>query len=60
MNDTIYKDKIGNTWYLRNAILHREDGPAIVFIGGDELYYLNGVNISKERFIEFRLEQLTQ
>jgi len=38
-------------WRL-NGSLHREDGPAIVFKDGSEYWYLNGVELSPEEFLE--------
>jgi len=38
-------------WRL-NGSLHREDGPAIVFKNGSEYWYLNGVELSPEEFLE--------
>jgi hypothetical protein len=30
--------------------LHREDGPAVVWPNGDELYFLNRIGYSKENY----------
>jgi hypothetical protein len=41
---TVVADSLGNTYYYNGAgQLHREDGPAIVFATGHELWMHNGV-----------------
>ena len=36
-------DRFGNEWYFNeDNKLHREDGPAIIYIGGVEEWYRNG------------------
>jgi hypothetical protein len=34
-----------------NGILHREDGPAVTTNLGKELYYLEGIKMSKKEFL---------
>lgn len=36
-------------WHL-NGKLHREDGPAVEFSDGINLWYLNGVNLTETEF----------
>jgi len=36
-------DKEGNTYYLRDRQLHREDGPAAFRINGNQTWYKNGL-----------------
>jgi hypothetical protein len=50
-NNNWYKCKIypngGKYYFDRNGAYHRLDGPAIIYPGGKELYYVNGHNASK-------------
>lgn len=36
-------------WY-KNGFLHREDGPAVEKYDGEDLYYWNGCQLSKQEF----------
>jgi hypothetical protein len=40
--DGLFVDPYGDKFYYLNNRLHREDGPAIEFVGGDTVWYLNG------------------
>ena len=41
----IYTHSVGDKFYYKDpemTILHREDGPAIEWVGGDKVWYVNG------------------
>ncbi|MDP3445995.1 MAG: hypothetical protein Q8T08_24305 [Ignavibacteria bacterium] len=43
MKDGLNIDDMGTkSWYL-NGVLHREDGPALIYESGCKLWYLNGL-----------------
>jgi hypothetical protein len=44
MNDKPEKiiTEYGNVIWKLNGVLHREDGPAAIYVNGDETWYLNG------------------
>ena len=42
--------KNGYKAYLIEDKYHRLDGPAIIFSGGEERYWINGKQLSKEKF----------
>jgi hypothetical protein len=41
MKNGYYKDNYGEFWYLNNE-LHREDGPAVIYVDGTQVWHLNG------------------
>jgi len=41
--DTVDTDLLGNVSYLKNSVLHREDGPARTLVDGTEEYYRAGL-----------------
>jgi hypothetical protein len=48
----IYKNcednqRSGSKWWYINGKQHREDGPAVIFPDGSQLWYLNDVNITE-------------
>lgn len=47
MDDTFTsEDQYGNKyWYDKNGMLHREDGPAIVYIDGTYWWFIHGKQI---------------
>ena len=50
-NSTITVDSYGTIQYKNEkGLLHREDGPAVEFLDGDNWYYLNGINYSKNEW----------
>jgi len=52
MKDGLNIDKYGNKlWYL-NDKRHRTDGPAIEYSNGDEFWFLNGIMLSEEEYLQ--------
>lgn len=48
MKYTVEEGERGTFWYKgRTKILHRENGPAVVYASGDQAYWLNG-KLSRE------------
>ncbi len=39
----IRKDSQGTKWYYTDGLLHREDGPAVLYADGSESWFMNGV-----------------
>jgi len=39
-----------STRYFIQGKLHRLDGPAVILPNGEEIYYINGEKLSKEKF----------
>lgn len=39
----IRKDSTGTKWYYKDGLLHREDGPAVLYADGSESWFMNGV-----------------
>jgi hypothetical protein len=35
-------NKFGKYWFNENSAFHREDGPAVEYIDGDQEWYING------------------
>lgn len=35
------------SWYNDNDVLHRTDGPALIWVDGDKWYYLDGMYLSE-------------
>lgn len=42
------------TWFDERGELHKEDGAAVVFENGDELFYWHGAKISSEQLTAFQ------
>jgi hypothetical protein len=40
---------ISRGWYV-NGVLHREDGPAIMHVGGSEFWYYKGKFMGRDNF----------
>ena len=40
----------GNEFWCKHGNLHREDGPAAVWLSGRKSWYLNGQQLSKAEF----------
>ena len=51
----IWKD--GSKFYYIEDRLHRLDGPAVTFVGGNHEYWINGERFGKEEF-EYHPERL--
>src|SRR5690606_7899265 len=43
MMDGLYIDEFGDKKWYKNKLLHREDGPAIETVNGNQYWYLNGM-----------------
>lgn len=48
MKDGFHVDAFGNGFWYKDNLLHREDGPAIEALEGDDEWYLNGKQVSEE------------
>ena len=49
----IHIDSSGNKFYYKDkamTIFHREDGPAIEFADGTKLWFIDGKELSEEKF----------
>jgi hypothetical protein len=46
---TTYKNGY-KVWKLPNGDFHKEDGPAIEYIGGDKLWYINDVQYTEQEY----------
>lgn len=44
----------------KKGYLHCEDGPAVVCSDGTRLYYMEGMQITDQEFIEYRLKTLLE
>lgn len=42
--------KCGNVYYLKNAIFHRLDGPAVIYTTGSEIYFIEDIEMTKEEY----------
>jgi len=42
------------TWKL-NGLLHREDGPAIIWANGYKSWFINGIHYSEQKFLSYIL-----
>jgi hypothetical protein len=55
---TTYKNGY-KVWKLPSGDFHKEDGPAIEYIGGDKLWYINDVQYTEQEYkIEMRSRKL--
>lgn len=43
-------DNRQHTFYLKGRVLHKIGGPAIIYSDGNEKYYLDGIEYSKEDY----------
>ena len=50
-------NNIGNKYWMKHGMLHRETGPAVIYQNGHRLYYLDGIEVEKFEFVE-RYEML--
>ena len=46
---TVKVSKAGDKYWYLNGKLHREDGPAVEYVGGDKSWYLNGNRLTEEQ-----------
>lgn len=44
----MYGDKL---WYNEDGVLHREDGPAIIYFSGTRFFWLKGLWITEDKFL---------
>jgi hypothetical protein len=52
MESSYINENGAKVWKLPNGNLHREDGPAIEFLSGFKIWYINGVYYTEqERFV---------
>jgi len=53
--------EVSSKYYYLNDLLHREDGPAIIYTNSENKWYLNGKNITievKEWIIENNIPEV--
>lgn len=68
MRYTVVVDNDVTRWFKEDTeVLHRENGPAVVYKDGTECWYLNGVWMTEERFkcltgpaVEMTVEEISQ
>lgn len=51
-NGPAFESASGTKAYYQNDKLHRLDGPAVIFSNGDEEYWVDGVQYTKESFLK--------
>lgn len=58
LGEHVTVDNNGVTFYTKNGILHRDDGPAVIDANGFNLWYTNGILIKTEN--TFTLNKLKE
>jgi hypothetical protein len=43
----------GDKWWCKNGLLHREDGPAVEYLGGAKSWYLEGKKYNEINLKDF-------
>ena len=43
MSCRTFQDGYETNYWLKDGLLHREDGPAVVYYNGDKIWYKNGL-----------------
>ncbi len=49
--------ELNNNFYYKGKLIHREDGPAIVWDVGHNQYYINGKEISETEYKKYLIEK---
>ena len=50
------EDSFGTVRYYSKGVLHREDGPAIVYPNGNKWYYINDCLMEEQEFMEWKIK----
>ena len=40
IRDGMFVDTVGTIFYVKNKLIHRENGPAVEYIDGDKFWYI--------------------
>jgi hypothetical protein len=51
MKNGLVITKYGTKCWYKNDLLHREDGPAVIFYDGIELYYFNNKLLAHDKWL---------